>query len=83
MTKLTLSVDARVVARAKRYARARGTSVSGLVERMLDLAAGPPSGASDTPASNVILDPCLRGDERRLGFRGDERCGNAVTSVWP
>ena len=36
MTKLTLSVDERVIARAKRYARARGTSVSKLVERMLD-----------------------------------------------
>jgi len=38
-TKLTLSVDARVVARAKEYARSRGTSVSGLVEQLLDLAA--------------------------------------------
>jgi hypothetical protein len=38
MAKLTLSVDERVVARAKQYARARGTSVSGLVEQMLDLA---------------------------------------------
>ena len=39
MAKLTLSVDERVIERAKRYARARGTSVSGLVEQMLDLAA--------------------------------------------
>ena len=36
MQKLTLSVDRRVVARAKRYARARGTSVSRLVEAYLD-----------------------------------------------
>ena len=39
MEKLTLSVDRHVVARAKAYARARGTSVSRLVEAMLDLAA--------------------------------------------
>ncbi len=39
MEKLTLSVDRHVVARAKAYARARGTSVSRLVETMLDLAA--------------------------------------------
>ena len=37
MQKLTLSVNEQVVARAKRYARARGTSVSRLVETMLDL----------------------------------------------
>ena len=36
LTKLTLSVDERVIARAKRYARAHGTSVSRLVERLLD-----------------------------------------------
>jgi hypothetical protein len=45
MAKLTLSVDERVIERAKRYARARGTSVSGLVEQMLDLAAS----GSDQP----------------------------------
>ena len=36
MPKLTLSVDARVVRRAKRYAEAVGTSVSAIVERYLD-----------------------------------------------
>ena len=36
MPKLTLSVDDRVVERAKIYARERGTSVSHLVETMLD-----------------------------------------------
>jgi len=36
MSKLTLSVDEDVVARAKRYAEKRGTSVSQLVERYLD-----------------------------------------------
>jgi hypothetical protein len=49
MTKLTLSVDPRVIARAKRYARGQGTSVSGLVERLLDLAASPGGRAGDTP----------------------------------
>lgn len=38
MEKLTLSIDPVVIARAKRYAKARGTSVSRLVEQMLDLA---------------------------------------------
>ncbi len=37
MPKLTLSVDEKVVRGAKRYAAARGTSVSRLVERYLDL----------------------------------------------
>ena len=41
MQKLTLSVDRRVVDRAKRYARARGTSVSRLVEAYLDLVHAP------------------------------------------
>ena len=45
MAKLTLSVDERVIRRAKKYAQARGTSVSGLVEQMLDLAAS----GSDQP----------------------------------
>jgi hypothetical protein len=42
LTKLTLSVDERVIARAKRHARIQGTSVSKLVERMLDVAATSP-----------------------------------------
>jgi hypothetical protein len=36
-SKLTLSVDGRVVERAKRFARRRGTSVSRLVEDYLTL----------------------------------------------
>ncbi len=42
MAKLTLSVDAEVVRRAKRAARTRGTSVSHLVEEYLHLLASPP-----------------------------------------
>ena len=41
MQKLTLSVEGRVVERAKRYAQARGTSVSRLVETYLDILAEP------------------------------------------
>lgn len=37
MAKLTLNVDEPVVARAKRYAARRGTSLSRLVERLLSL----------------------------------------------
>lgn len=40
MQKLTLSVDGSVVLQAKRYAAARGTSVSQLVETMLRMVAG-------------------------------------------
>ena len=47
MQKLTLSVDRHVIARAKVYARNRGTSVSRLVESMLDVA----SRASGAPGA--------------------------------
>jgi hypothetical protein len=40
MAKLTLNVDESVVARAKRYAARRGTSVSRLVEQLLALVIG-------------------------------------------
>jgi hypothetical protein len=43
MSKLTLSVDGAVVARAKRYARTRGTSVSRLVEEYLEMLSERPS----------------------------------------
>ncbi len=54
MSKLTLSVDQEVVARAKRYAEERGTSVSQLVERYLDALARPPVVAEEE------LPPSLR-----------------------
>jgi len=41
MVKLTLSIDERVVDRAKRYAKRRGTSVSRVVETMLALVSQP------------------------------------------
>jgi hypothetical protein len=62
MGKLTLSVDERVVERAKRYARARGTSVSGLVEQLLDMAV---SGSSEAGLAPPVLSR-LRGSLRRV-----------------
>jgi hypothetical protein len=43
MAKLTLSVDTRVVSRAKQYAKSRGVSVSQMVETYLAAVAEPPS----------------------------------------
>jgi hypothetical protein len=62
MPKLTLNVDARVVAQAKRYAASRGTSVSRIVERMLDVAAA--GGGADNGAPTPVLNR-LRGSLRR------------------
>jgi len=43
VAKLTLSVDARVVSRAKQYAKQRGLSLSKMVEAYLAIVADPPS----------------------------------------
>ena len=61
MAKLTLSVDASVVERAKQYARARGMSVSGLVEQMLDLAASGSDQRAITPPVLSRLRGSLKG----------------------
>jgi hypothetical protein len=56
VSKLTLSVDPVVVERAKRYAAARGTSVSQLVETLLDLVASDtrgPAGAAPPVLSRL------------------------------
>jgi hypothetical protein len=68
MAKLTLSVDERVIERAKSYARARGTSVSGLVEQMLDLAAS----GSDRPEATPPVLSRLRGSLKGVD-QGDYR----------
>jgi len=47
MSKLTLSVDSRVVSRAKRYAKQRGVSVSAMVETYLAAVSDPPSRPSN------------------------------------
>jgi Family of unknown function (DUF6364) len=54
MPKLTLSVDEKVVRRAKRYAASRGTSVSKLVERYLDLVSQPPKSKDETPVLRML-----------------------------
>lgn len=69
MAKLTLSVDERVVERAKTYAREQGTSVSGLVEKLLELAATPAGRAGGTPA---VLSR-LRGSLKRGSARDYHR----------
>ena len=60
MPKLTLSVDEKVVRRAKRYAAAQGTSVSKLVEGYLDLLARPFAMSDAPPVLRM-----LRGAARR------------------
>jgi Family of unknown function (DUF6364) len=54
MPKLTLSVDEKVVRAAKRYAAARGTSVSRLVERYLDLLSKPPKSDDGAPVLRML-----------------------------
>jgi hypothetical protein len=54
MSKLTLSVDERVVRGAKRYAAARSTSVSQLVERYLALLSAPADGAAQPPVLKLL-----------------------------
>jgi D-mannonate dehydratase len=49
MSKLTLNVDAKVAAQAKRYAAHHDTSVSQMVERYLDLVGAPASSEEDDP----------------------------------
>ena len=68
MPKLTLSVDARVVRSAKRYAAARGTSVSRLVERYLALLSRPAEPPSETPVLRL-----LRGAARRVAAGAHRR----------
>jgi hypothetical protein len=73
MAKLTLSIDASVIERAKKYASARGTSVSGLVEQMLDLAASGSDQSSVTPPILGRLRGSLKGVDRRDYHRYLER----------
>jgi len=55
MSKLTLSVDDRVVSRAKRYAKQRGVSVSAMVEAYLAAVAEPSSPATqDAPILRLV-----------------------------
>lgn len=47
--KLTLSVEATVIERAKRFARERGTSVSRMVESYLELVSRAPGSRPEPP----------------------------------
>lgn len=73
MAKLTLSVDERVIERAKTYARARGTSLSGLVEQMLDFAVSGSDRPGITPPVLSRLRGSLKGVDRRDYHRYLER----------
>ena len=61
MAKLTLNVDPAVVARAKRLAASRGTSVSKMVETLLHLAVNPREASRGTPPVLAKLRGSLRG----------------------
>jgi hypothetical protein len=61
MSKLTLSVDAEVVARAKRYAARQGTSVSRLVEDYLGLIGDSQAGEEALPPVTRRLAGVLKG----------------------
>lgn len=66
MSKLTLSVDDRVVSRAKRYANQRGVSVSGMVETYLASVVEPVSAATrDAPILRSV-----RGSLKKAGLAG-------------
>jgi len=64
MQKLTLSIDRVVIDGAKRYARARGTSVSRLVESMLRLVSMGPADQAGPAAAPPVLGR-LRGSLKR------------------
>ena len=66
MPKLTLSVDDRVISRAKRYAKQRGVSVSAMVEAYLAAVAGPPTPA----AQDAPILRSLRGSLRKADLAG-------------
>ena len=61
MAKLTLSVDERVVERAKRYAGERGTSVSRLVETFLGFLSREPGSDTSMPPITRRLHGVLKG----------------------
>jgi hypothetical protein len=61
MAKLTLNVDAKVAAQAKRYAAHRNTSVSRMVERYLDLVGGPVRAQEDDPPVLRMLRGAAKG----------------------
>ena len=98
MAKLTLSVNDTVVARAKRYAKARGVSISKMVEAYLSAVAEPPvRQQADTPIlrslRGVVLDVLLARQPRAetsfvvtrdpKGFRGSPVQAIAPEAILP
>jgi len=61
MPKLTLNVDAKVAAKAKRYAAHHDTSVSQMVERYLDLVGEPARSQEDDPPVLRMLRGAAKG----------------------
>jgi len=61
MSKLTLNVDAKVAAQAKRYAARHDTSVSQMVERYLDLVGAPVRSQEDDPPVLRMLRGAAKG----------------------
>jgi len=61
MAKLTLNVDAKVAAQAKRYAAHRNTSVSRMVERYLDLVGEPVKAHEEDPPVLRMLRGAAKG----------------------
>jgi hypothetical protein len=62
-TKLTLSVDDRVVSSAKGYAKQRGVSISEMVEAYLAAVAGPPAPATrDAPILRSVRGSLKKAD---------------------
>jgi hypothetical protein len=62
MAKLTLSVDQSVVARAKRYAKQRGVSVSEMVEAYLTSVSEPPTGEDFPPILRAVRGTLQKAD---------------------
>lgn len=54
MAKLTLTVDEKVIAKAKEHAAARGTSISALVEEYLARMVNPPRPKTPTPFTDRL-----------------------------
>ena len=68
MAKLTLSVDDRVISRAKRYAKQRGVSISEMVEAYLAAVAEPPPRAARRAPILRSLRGVLKSGDRE-GYR--------------
>jgi len=65
MSKLTLSVDDRVVSRAKRYAKQHGVSVSKMVESYLSSVGEPtPAAQADAPILRSLRGSLKTADPR-------------------